>query len=306
MIKPVSHLNLDTLRTRARITNEVRNFFIDQGFLEIDTPIRCPSIIPEAHIDPVKSEGCYLQASPELCMKRLLASGCEKIFQICKCFRKNERGVLHLPELTLLEWYAEDSSYLDLMTDCERLFQHIASRMGLKNTLVYQGREIDLFSPWERLTVEAAFARYGSISMDDALKKNTFDEIVSFEIEPHLGHPSPVFLVDYPASMASLAKLKSDNDLLAERFELYVSGIELANAFTELTDPVDQRKRFEAENRRREANHKALLPMPEKFLADLKNMGSCAGIALGVDRLVMLFCDAASIDEVVAFTPEML
>ena len=284
----------------------IRDFFTNNLYLEIDTPIRCPCIIPEAQINPVTSENFYLQASPELCMKRMLSKGFDNIFQICKCFRKNERGPQHLPELTLLEWYAKGDTYLDLMDQCQGLIKFIAARLNLENQIRYQDKTISLNHPWQKLTVQQAFDRYAEKSLNDALNDNSFDEILSFQIEPHLGNTTPAFLYDYPASLASLAKLIPDNPQYAQRFEFYLAGIELANGFTELTDPVDQKLRFETENRIRSSHNKAPIPLPDKFLKDLEKMPDAAGIALGIDRLVMIFCDTTSIDDVVAFIPETL
>jgi len=297
---------LNNLKSRSLVIHFIRDFFMGQHFLEVETPIRCPNIIPEAHIDPVLSDSHYLQASPELCMKRLLSQGHEKIFQICKCFRKNERSPRHLPELTLLEWYESGTTYLNLMDQCQGLFRHIAKGLGRGSTLAYQNQPIDLGTPFDRITVEQAFNIHGSKSAIQALTDGSFDEIMSFEVEPCLGKERPCILYDYPAPLASLARLKPENKELAQRFELYVAGIELANGFSELTDPVLQRQRFLKENDLRTARGETALPMPEKFLSDLRTMPEAAGIALGVDRLVMLFCNASTIDEVVAFTPESI
>ncbi len=285
-----------------------RDFFIQNGYLEVETPVMGPAIIPEAHIDPARAfsgeSPLYLQASPELYMKRLLSRGIPKIFQICKCFRSNERGRFHLPELTLLEWYGARETYEDLMDQCQDLIRHISRGLDMDTRLACRGRILDLAPDFKRLTVAQAFREYASLSMDQALESGRFDEIMGFEIEPCLGLEQPCILLDYPASMASLARLKPDNSNLAQRFELYMAGIELANGFTELIDPKIQRSRFEQENRVRSARGMDGLPLPEKFLSDLGSMPEAAGIALGLDRLVMLFCDAGSIDEVVAFPPE--
>ncbi|MCK4768059.1 MAG: EF-P lysine aminoacylase GenX, partial [Desulfobacula sp.] len=288
------------LEIRSLVIQAIRDFFTNNLYLEIDTPIRCPCIIPEAQINPVTSENFYLQASPELCMKRMLSKGFDNIFQICKCFRKNERGPQHLPELTLLEWYAKGDTYLDLMDQCQGLIKFIAARLNLENQIRYQDKTISLNHPWQKLTVQQAFDRYAEKSLNDALNDNSFDEILSFQIEPHLGNTTPAFLYDYPASLASLAKLIPDNPQYAQRFEFYLAGIELANGFTELTDPVEQKLRFEKANRIRSSHNKAPIPMPDKFLKDLEKMPDAAGIALGIDRLVMIFCDTTSIDDVVA------
>ena len=283
-----------------------RDFFRSMDYIEVETPIRCPSIIPEAHIDPVASQESYLQASPEQCMKRLLARGADKIFQICKCFRQGERGRRHLPELTLLEWYAVHQTYEDLMDQCQGLLRHIAQGLGTPDRLVFQGSSLDLAAPFQRMTVAQAFESFSHISLNQAMDTGQFDEIISFDIEPHLGTSRPCFLYDYPLSMASLAAVHPEKPDTAQRFEMYAAGIELANGFTELTDHKLQRKRFETENDLRMRHGKAELPLPEKFLSDLALMPPAAGIALGMDRLVMLFCDAPDIDQVVAFPPELL
>ena len=294
------------LELRAQIIQAVRRFFIEQGFLEIETPCRIPAPAPEAHIDAEISGDWFLQTSPELYMKRLLASGYPRIFQICRCFRKKERGSRHLPEFSLLEWYCAGIDYFDMMGQSENLIRFVGHTLLRSDTLVYQGRQIDLRSPWERMTVAEAFDRFAAISMETALLQESFDETMALEIEPHLGPQKPLFLYDYPSSKSALAKLKSDDPSIAQRFELYISGLELCNAFTELNDPESQRKRFEKEQGFREALGKTLYPMPEKFLACVHDMPDASGNALGIDRLVMLFADTGRIDGGVAFTPEEL
>ncbi len=297
---------LKNLKIRSLVLHYTRDFFMSQGYLEVETPIRCPVVIPEAHIDPVMSEDHFLQASPELFMKRLLAMGADKIFQICKCFRKGEQGHRHLPELTMLEWYGSGHTYEDLMDQCRSLIRHITKGLGTGDQLIYQGKQIDLHPPFEKITVHQAFKKFTQIGVETALGKGLFDELISFEIEPNLGNNRPCILYDYPAPLASLARLHPQNPKVAQRFELYISGIELANGFTELTDPKIQKKRFTEENRLRIQDGRPALPLPEKFLCDLTAMPKAAGIALGIDRLTMLFCDAASIDQVVGFTPEQM
>jgi lysyl-tRNA synthetase class 2 len=239
-------------------------------------------------------------------MKRLLAAGYPKIFQICKCFRKEERGKRHLEEFTMLEWYEAGATYMDLMAHCESLFQFISDRLTLDNGIRYRGYDIKISSPWERLSVKDAFIRYSSSTMEEATQSDTFDEIIAFDIEPNLGLTKPTFLYDYPASTCPLASPKPDQPHLAQRFELYIGGLELCNGFTELTDPDEQRHRFTEELARREKSGEDGYPMPEKFLDDLHMMPTAAGNAMGLDRLVMLFARAESIDDVVAFTPEEL
>ncbi|RII27883.1 MAG: EF-P lysine aminoacylase GenX [Geobacter sp.] len=294
------------LQTRATIIQEIRHFFVTGGYLEVETPLRIPAPAPEAQIDAVVTDGWFLQTSPELCMKRMLAAGYERLFQICHCWRADERGRLHLTEFTMLEWYRTGSDYRDIMTDCEGVIRAVADKLGHGNFIRFRGRTIDIGGEWERLTVREAFARYGETSLEDALELDRFDEIMVEFIEPRLGMIRPTFIYDYPASRGALARLKADDSSVAERFELYIGGLELANAFSELNDPVEQRRRFEEESAHRARMQRKCYPLPEPFLGELDAMPLSAGIALGVDRLVMVLLDAARIDDVVAFTPEEL
>ena len=294
------------LQRRAEILHLTRAFFRDRGYLEVDTPLRIPVPLPEAHIEPIGSEGWVLHPSPEICMKPLLAAGFERIFQICKCFRKDERGRRHLPEMTLLEWYAAGDTYTEAMATTEQLVAHVARGLGVDHELVYQGARIDLTPPWPRLTVAEAFRRHASLPVEDALARGRFDELMGLEVEPRLGLERPLFLHDYPAACGSLARLKPGDPAVAERFELYIGGLELCNGFSELTDPAEQRRRFAAEIDLRRGQGRPAHGLPQRFLDALAALPPCAGNALGLDRLTMLFCDAAEIDAVVAFTPEDL
>jgi lysyl-tRNA synthetase class 2 len=297
---------LPNLRLRARIIRTVRQFFAEHDYLEVETPIRIPAPAPEAHIDAQPSGNWFLQTSPELCMKRLLAAGYPRIFQICKCFRRNERGRRHLPELTMLEWYTAGHDYSNMMTQCEALLTEVAGSIGHKEGLCYQGRRIDLSLPWPRIKVAEAFDRLAGISVVQAMEEDRFEEVLALEIEPRLGVEKPLFLYDYPAACGALARLKSSNQRLAERFELYIGGLELCNAFTELNDANEQRARFDTERESRGQAGLTVYPIPESFLEALKDMPDAAGNALGIDRLVMLLADTTEIDDVVAFTPEEL
>jgi len=290
------------LEQRARIVQMIRSFFMAREYLEIETPHRLPGNAPEAYIDAVASAGWFLQTSPELCMKRLLAAGYEKLFQICRCWREGERGQYHLPEFTMLEWYAADCDYRRLMDECEILLRALVPQ----ENFTYQGEVIDLSGPFERLTVIEAFERYATLGLTEALETGCFEELLTQEIEPHLGRDRPSFLIEYPSELAALARLHPERPQVAERFELYIAGIELANAFSELTDPEEQRRRFAADEAERRADGKPPYPIPEKFLTELATMPEAAGIALGLDRLVMLLTDATTIDEVVTFSPELL
>jgi len=291
------------LESRAVIAREIRGFFEGEGFLEVETPIRIPSPAPEEHVDPEPSGERFLAASPELQMKRLVASGAyPKIFQLSRCFRRGERGALHLPEFTMLEWYRTGAGIADLMSDCESLTSCVAAAVGEFPRSRRRGGPIDLTPPWERLEVSDAFAAFAGWRPGGTPDAERFTRDLVDRIEPSLPRERPVFLVGYPASMASLARLDPSNPERAERFELYAGGMEVANGFAELTDSMEQRARFDREAEVRRHRSAACPPLDEKFLAALGlDMPPCAGIALGVDRLVMLLTDAESIDEVVAF-----
>lgn len=291
---------------RATALQSIRNFFSLRGFLEVETPLRIPANAPEEFIDPLPSESMYLQTSPEICMKRLLCRGYERIFQLSHCWRSGERGRRHVPEFTMLEWYRSNSDYLDLMQDCQDLLKWVSEACGVWNGIMYQGQSVDLCAPADRITVSQAFLHYGGIDMQAAVADGSFDEIMVTRIEPALAGNVPVILMDYPAEMAALARIKPEDARVAERFELYVAGLELANGFSELNDPREQLSRFVETNRKRQQAGSPALPLPSPFLEELSGMPPSAGIALGVDRLVMLLADAERIDDVVAFTPEEL
>ena len=302
-------LDRQGLHLRAALFASIRQFFSARGFLEVDTPIRQPVIIPESNILPLAAEGQYLQTSPELCMKRILASGCDNIFQICPCFRKEERGRNHLEEFTMLEWYRSGADYLRLMSDCEELLVEIARAMAL----AFPGSEkipergvfpgINLIVPWERLTVEEAFSRYSPLSLGRCIVEECFDEMLVEFVEPNLGSPSPTFLHDYPVEMASLARCRESDPTKVERFELYLNGIELANGFSELTDVEEQRRRFIREVGNIAMSGRDSAGIPERFLDDLGNIEAAAGIALGMDRLFMLLTGEKEINRAVSFAP---
>lgn len=303
-------LSVRGLRQRSMLLQAIRSFFLDRGYLEVDTPLRLPVLIPEANILPFTSEDWYLQTSPELCMKRLLAGGCEKLFQICHCFRKEEQGRYHQSEFCMLEWYQSGWDYTNLMEECEALIRQVCRNLegfdGLAEaTLLRSGHRIRLDCPWERLTVKEAFELYAPVDLADALETGRFDEHLVEAVEPNLGWRQPVFLCDYPLELAALSREKSNNPGVAERFELYIAGLELANGFSELTDAVEQRRRFD-EERERAARHFGAMAMPEKFLHDLQGLGEAAGIALGVDRLLLLLSGKEHLREVLPFDQDEL
>jgi lysyl-tRNA synthetase class 2 len=290
------------LQRRAIILDASREFFKNQGFLEVETPTRVPSVAPEPYIIPFESGSWFLTTSPELHMKRLLSAGYEKLFQFSHCFRREERGRWHNPEFTMLEWYRAGADYHQIICDIELLVIGLAGKLGFKNIIKYNGRTIDILPPWPRTTVKDAFmnaAGWDPVTEHDARR---FDIDFVEKVLPSFNPLRPTVLVDYPAKMASLARLKRGNADVAERAEVFIGGLELANAYSELADAAEQVRRFRAaiEQIRQERNQETALP--RLFIEALGSLPACGGVALGVDRLVMLLCDAASIDDVMTFT----
>lgn len=292
------------LKRRALILQLIRRFFDEQGFTEVDTPVRSPAIAPEKEIIPFDSEGWSLNTSPELYMKRLLAAGYDKIYQLSHSFRKNERGRLHNPEFTLLEWYRQDASYLTLIDDTEKLVTAVAAGLGIKDEFKYQGKTVDITPPWGRITVADLYRQLAGWDPVKEPDLKRFDEDMVNKVIPVLNPHRIMVMMDYPAPMASLARLKAGQKAVAERVEIFFGQVELANGFSELTSAREQKSRFKKEIEAIKAEQGRTAPMPDKFIAALKDMPECAGMALGVDRLVMMFCDAATIDDVIPFTEE--
>ena len=303
-------MKINALWLRANVIKAIREFFWVRGFLEVETPLLIPANAPEEHINPIFTlpSSWQLQTSPEICMKRLLCDGHRNLFQISHCWRAEERGSRHLSEFTMLEWYRAGCDYQTLMEDCEELLQHVAAAcLSDERCFVRNHVKISPFTPWQRISVQEAFSRFGQADVWDCLKKGLYEDILTSVIEPALARfDSPVILMDYPSELASLARAKPENRNLAERFELYVGGLELANGFSELNDPIEQRNRFKEANISRGNFGQTVLPLPEPFLNKLSTMPASAGIAMGIDRLVMLTAGVDTIDEIVAFTPEEL
>lgn len=227
------------------------------------------------------------------------------MFQICHCFRKGERGELHNPEFSMLEWYRLDADYMQIIQDTEGLILHVAASLGPGASIRYQGRDIDLTPPWPRTTARQAFldsAGWDPVSHPDAER---FDVDLVDRVIPSLPLNRPSVLMEYPAASAAIARLKATDPLVAERAEVFIGGLELANAYSELTDAAELEQRFRSEIERRRSEGSQDIPMSHRFLEATAGLPSCGGIALGVDRLVMLFCDAASIDEVMAFPRDL-
>ena len=294
----------ENLSLRQDVFRAVRRFFMQQGFIEVETPLRLRAPAPERHIDHIGCGEHFLHPSPELHMKRLLCAGYDRIFQICKCFRNGERSDLHLPEFTMLEWYQADADYWFLMEQTEALVRFIRRETAGSDSIFFRKTDIDLAPSFYRIRLADAFRDIAGSDMEEALSEDRFEETLCFSIEPGMAKDRPVFLHDYPLDHTPLAKSVPDRPGEAQRFELYMGGIEICNGYTELTDPALQTVRFKEENAARSRCGLPEIPLPERFLADMHAMPEASGCALGLDRLVMVFADAPSIDDVVAFVPE--
>ena len=292
------------LEIRSQVLKSLRIFFEEQGFLEVETPVRTSAPAPEQHIEAISAgEGFFLATSPELYMKRLLSAGYERIYQVSRVFRKGELGSRHHPEFTMLEWYRKDATYADLQADCRNLLTAVCRSIGRLNGWSYRGVWLDVKSDWKVLTVREAFSRHAGWEPGPEPDEDRFSVDLVEKVEPRLGFPAPAFLTDYPAAQAALARIKPADPTVAERFELFWAGIELANGYSELTDAREQRDRFERTIEARLRSGLSRYPLPRAFLDSLEHLPPCAGIALGVDRLIMLLTDSPDLDAVVAFPP---
>lgn len=289
-------MNAANLKIRSRVLQAMREFFQTNGFTEVETPVRVPAPALETHIDAPPSGKVWLRTSPELHMKRLLCAGAEYIFQIGPCFRSGECGRRHNPEFTMLEWYRAHADYSDILSDTEALIKHLFQTVKGTTEFNYQGQPVNLAAPWPRVTVRAAFRQWAGWDPVTDWDADRFNADMDAKVEPALPRDCPCVLTDYPAAAAALARLKPGDPAVAERWELYIGGLEIANAYSELCDPAAQRARFTTAAAERRALNKEVYPLDEPFLSDLaKGMPPCGGIALGVDRLVMLACDTADI-----------
>jgi lysyl-tRNA synthetase class 2 len=325
------------LAVRQNVVKTVRSFFDERDFFEVDTPCLQKAPGMEAHLqafetryhspDGSVSTQFYLHTSPEFAMKKLLVGGWTRIYQIAHVFRNCEGGTLHIPEFTMLEWYRANADYQDIMHDSIDLLRACARGCGI-DYFEHGQSHADPFAAWEIISVCDAFEQYATVNLEHYLGEGTcaafaakarelglhvaaddqwediFFRIFLEFIEPELGQGAPAIIHDYPVSMAALARPKRDDPRFAERFEIYVCGMELANAFSELTDPIEQRRRFEAEMQCKHQQYGTTWPVDDDFIAALEyGMPDSGGIALGIDRLVMLATGAEDIRDVLWCAP---
>jgi len=280
----------DRLAFRASVLRAVRAWFDGAGFVEVATPVRIPCPANEEYIDAIPSGDHWLRTSPELHMKRLLAGGARRIYQIGPCFRAGERGPIHREEFTMLEWYRAPGDAEAILGDTLDLLNALPVTPG--------GERAGLVRPPEVLTVREAFLRFAEWDPVAAFDPDRFDLDLADRVEPALPRDRPVVLTRYPAARAALARKAEDDPAEAERWELYLGGMEIANAYTELTDPAEQRARFIEAARFRADHGRQAYPVDEPFLAALDTgLPPCGGIALGLDRLIMILAGVDTLDD---------
>ncbi len=319
------------LRRRAVAMRALREWFAARDFLEVETPLMVPSPGLELHLDAFAIENRYLITSPEYQLKRLLAAGIERVYSVCKCFRRGEAGAHHNPEFTMVEWYRSPGTWREIARDVQELVAHVvgAVRGSLGKMTRFGDRVIDLSPPWRELSVAEAMRTWARVECagDEPAAElaargrgagwpvpetltawdDVFFSIFLHAVEPELDKGPPTILHSWPKPLAALARLDGDDPRVAERFEAYAGGLELANGFGELLDPVEQRARFAHESTERRMRNLPQYPVDERFLDALaEGIPPSGGVALGVDRLIMLACDAASLREVVTFTVDEL
>jgi lysyl-tRNA synthetase class 2 len=318
---------------RAQILDLIRDFFKKRGFLEVQTPILIKNVDTAPYIEPFKVQFSddknkhyqgYLITSPEYSLKKLLAQGFGNIFEITKAFRQKEAfGGLHNPEFTILEWYRTQANYRQVMKDTEELVYYLTQKLSHHSYLFYQGKKIDVSLPWLRMSVKQAFKKYAKINLDKTRDLQYFKNIAKQkgyhlskhydwndlfyliflnEVEPQLPKNRAIILYDYPLPQAALAKKKSKKSFYAERFEVYVGGMEIANAFSELLDWREQLKRLKEDQKLRKKLHKEKISIDKTFIQALKSkIPPASGNALGIDRLQMLLLDIEDIDDLLPF-----
>ena len=292
----------DILGFRHRMMAEIRRFFDSRGYIEVDCPIRIPTPALELHIDAIPAGDQWLRTSPEFHLNRLLSARYSKIYHLGPCFRANERGSQHSEEFTMLEWYRSEAGYIDILADTKALIGALAAELLGCAHLSWKGGRVDLLPLWELLTVSDVFLEYAGWDPVAQWDADRFDVDLIEKVEPSLPKDRPVVLKDYPAEAAALARLCEGDPSRAERWELYIGGLELANAYSELINPVEQRARFEACARERDALGKTRYEIDEVFMSALESgLPECGGIALGVDRLLMLFLGEDDISRVRPF-----
>jgi lysyl-tRNA synthetase class 2 len=299
---------LKTYFVREKVIQTIRKFFKKEGFHEVFTPIMVPVPSIEPNLEVFETElrtskgvrkRAFLISSPEYAHKKLLSAGVGNLFEITRSFRNEEEvSRLHSPEFSVLEWYRVNADYMDIMQDFEDLFLKIVGKEKLR----YQGEVYDLKKPWPRITFKEAFKKYAHKAIED-IKDEDFYKTLFNEVEPEiLKTKRPIFLYDYPISQASLARPKKQDPGFAERFEVFVAGVELGNCFSELTDWKLQHERFRKDLALRKSQGKTDFPIDEDFIEALKEgMPASSGIAVGIDRLVMLAADAPTVSDTIFF-----
>jgi len=285
---------------KSGLLSVLREFFKQNDFIEVETPLIVNAPAPEEYIEAFSVSSSFLRTSPELQMKSLLAAGYERIYQIGPCFREGESGRIHRPEFTMLEWYQTGIDYNGIMNFTQKMISSAARQLLEDAKSKFRETVIDFSSEWQKISVRDAFLKYASMSPEDAIAGNIFEELLVEKVEPFLSKSVPCFMTDYPAAFSALAKLKASDKSVAERWELYIGGVEIANAYSELNNPVEQKDRFIKASLEREKRGMKKYPPPSEFLSAVDyGIPEAAGCALGIDRLAMVMSGATDLSEIV-------
>lgn len=292
-----------TLKVRASALAAARQFFAENDFLEVTTPTRIPTPALEDYIEAISSGQSWLRTSPEFHMKRMLASGYDRIYQIGPCFRREEFGKRHLLEFTMLEWYRVGGNWLDVLADSEKLLAAVAQKALGKTQCHFRGHDLDLACKWEQITVEKAFADFAGENLDECIAAGRFEEVLVDKVEPRLGiNGRPAALIEYPLACSGLSRQIPGRPDRVERWEVYVAGLELGNACSELVEPVEQARRFRECALLRQREKRDIYALDQPFMDAIRvGMPPMAGVAIGMDRLFMLLCGIDDISLVNAF-----
>ncbi|MFC1569506.1 EF-P lysine aminoacylase EpmA [bacterium] len=325
-------LDWSVFRIRSQILQGIREFFNKKNFLEIEAPTLTPYPTLDNNIDSIKCEidtpdnqtkTLYLHTSPEHAMKKLLAAGSDNIYYLGKVFRNNELTRLHNPEYTMVEWYRLEADYHDIMKDTQDLISTIVDKLFGSFTFKYQNRVVDLIPPWPIISISELFKNTFELSSSELLSEESlqlaaerysihyskkddwetlFHRLFMDKIEPNLGIPQPVFIIDYPQKIGLMARSKSEDSRFVERVELYIAGLELANGYSELTDPNEQLQRFSKQQKIKKDYNSKNYPIDHELIDAMKlGLPNCAGIALGIDRLLMFLLNKTEIQDVILF-----
>jgi lysyl-tRNA synthetase class 2 len=296
--------NISFVQDRARLLHSIRDYFHQESFLEVQTRVCVEAPLMEMYTDAIPAGDAYLRPSPEIQMKRMLAAGFHKIYELGPCFRAKETSSLHSPEFTMLEWYRAFADYHQILADIKKLLCYCAENLNGESVMWARGGAVNLNGRWLRMTVDQAFEAYAHCSVDDAVEQDLFELYLSDRVLPAMPADIPCVLYDFPAALGGLARRSSANKDRLERWELFVQGVEVANAYNELVDHQEQQAVSALVKQMREKRGAPVYPVDPEYACIIEEaqLPESAGVALGVDRLLMLMIGASDVTQVIPFS----